>query len=70
MNDKLTIAEDCSASLTKSAGHQDKGFVHGRYHAELYDAAGERVQQSLKQLATALAERQPIVEDDGEGDRG
>mgnify|MGYP006206310097 CR=1 FL=1 len=28
------------------------------------------MQQSLKQLATALAERQPIVEDDGEGDRG
>jgi hypothetical protein len=40
MNDKLVIAEACSAALIKSAGHGDQSTVHGRYRAECYSADG------------------------------
>ncbi|MBD8645271.1 TIGR01666 family membrane protein [Stenotrophomonas sp. CFBP 13724] len=64
----LALSNTLLGHLSALGAHRDQ--VDSFAQDPLALSAGERVQQSLKQLATALAERQPIVEDDGEGDRG
>jgi len=63
----LALSNTLLGHLSALGAHRDQ--VDSFAQDPLALSAGERVQQSLQQLAAALDQRQPIVEGDTEGDR-
>lgn len=63
----LALSNTLLGHLSALGAHRDQ--VDSFAQDPLALSAGERVQQSLQQLATALAQRQPITDGDNDGDR-
>ena len=63
----LALSNTLLGHLSALGAHRDQVDSFARDPLAL--SAGERVQQSLRQLAAALDQRQPIAEDDNEQDR-